>query len=112
MACMCHTSLKYLSWTVVDTNYCGAQDLEARGGLPEDMRVLRALWNIFNAFAEPREELLEAAADQAAQGASASSPIANGAHTRHTVFVLLNCIQSMSFKPCCGGGKDMLSNGG
>ncbi|BDA41097.1 probable inactive ubiquitin carboxyl-terminal hydrolase 54 at C-terminar half [Coccomyxa sp. Obi] len=54
------------------------QDLEARGGLPEDMRVLRALWNIFNAFAEPREELLEAAADQAAQGASASSPIANG----------------------------------
>ncbi len=45
--------------------------------------MLRALWNIFNAFAEPREELLEAAADQAAQGKSASSPIANGAYTIH-----------------------------
>ena len=61
------------------------QDLEARGGLPEDMRVLRALWNIFKAFAEPREELLEAAADQAAHSASGSGSLANGACPSHAV---------------------------
>ena len=41
--------------------------------------MLRALWNIFNAFAEPREELLGAAADQAAHTSSSSAPLANGA---------------------------------
>lgn len=76
-----------LSLTVIAMFYGCAQDLEARGGLPEDMRVLRALWNIFNAFAEPREELLEAAADQAAQGASASSPIANGEYITYILTV-------------------------
>lgn len=56
--------------------------------------MLRALWNIFNAFAEPREELLEAAADQAAQSASGPAPLANGAAAALTAIP----IHSPSFK--------------
>lgn len=33
------------------------QALEARGAPAEDVRVLRALWNVFHAFSQPREEL-------------------------------------------------------
>ena len=44
------------------------QALEARGSPPEDVRVLRALWNIFNAFNQPREEL------SPADGSDGSSP--------------------------------------
>jgi hypothetical protein len=62
------------------------QDLEQRGGHPEDVRVLGALWNIFNAFNAPREELLEAAAEGSSQpgasdsqaGASEASQLPNG----------------------------------
>ena len=76
------------------------QDLEARGGLPEDMRVLRALWNIFKAFAEPREELLEAAADQAAQTASGSGSLANGACPSQAVSLIPSIPFFLSLPSC------------
>ena len=73
------------------------QDLEVRGSPPEDMRVLRALWNIFNAFSVPREELLEAAEQQgthAGVSPSSSSPqLGNGVHACHTVLPCLWCTQ-------------------
>lgn len=89
------------------------QDLEARGGLPEDMRVLLALWNIFNAFAEPREELLEAAADQAAASASGSTPLANGAIESNTSKCRAFLLPSLCYtlpKPVrlCASGKAVI----
>lgn len=59
--------------------------MEARGGAPEDVRVLCALRNIFSAFAQPRPDLLQAAEPGGATptGVSPSASAAhlpNGAH--------------------------------
>ena len=60
---------------LANRSWCLPQALEARGSPPEDVRVLRALWNIFNAFNQPREEL--SAAD-GSDGSSLSQTSGNG----------------------------------
>lgn len=54
--------LKIPGWHTTPHGPCFAeqvvlQTLEAQGAPAEDLRVLRALLNIFNAFDQPREEL-------------------------------------------------------
>lgn len=53
---------------------CSSQDLQHRTGSAEDVRVLRALWNIFDALRAPREDLPESLPP-----GSRSPTLANGA---------------------------------
>lgn len=55
------------------------QEVEARGGAPEDVRVLCALRNVFSAFAQPRPDLLQAAEPGSLTPASGVSPSASAA---------------------------------
>lgn len=87
------------------------QDLEQRGGHPEDMRVLRALWNIFSAFAAPREELLEAAAEEEAKPSgsdinpSDASPLPNG----ECLYASYGLQSMVSSNAQCDIGRGMIS---
>ncbi len=75
-----------------------------RGSSPEDMRVLRALWNIFNAFSAPREELLEAAEQHGMPvgvSPSSSSPqLANGARLSRSCAPLLGIHRGSCTRAC------------
>ncbi len=75
-----------------------------RGSSPEDMRVLRALWNIFNAFSAPREELLEAAEQQGTPAgvspSSSSLQLANGARLPCSCAPLLDVHRGSCMRAC------------
>ena len=51
------------------------QDLESRGSPAEDVRVLRALWDIFNDFSQPRESPA-LTAEPPAEGSAHGSDVA------------------------------------
>ena len=77
------------------------QDL---AGSVEDVRVLRALWNIFHALRAPREDLPESLPPGAG-----GSALANGEHTKHAVACHKHChivfwIQKDSPLPAAGMG--------
>jgi hypothetical protein len=55
------------SFTGLTSSCTSLQALDQRGAAPEDLRVLRALWNIFSVFATPPEA--PAARGEACDGA-------------------------------------------
>lgn len=63
--------------------YC-VQALEQGGARAADIAVLKALWNIFKAFSQPREELSSPASPSDAQSPHSS----NGEHTNNAPVLL------------------------